>query len=39
VREARDGLECLEIAREVMPDLIMVDLSMPLLDGWGVFRS
>jgi len=39
VREARNGLECLEIAREVMPDLIMVDLSMPLLDGWGVFQE
>ena len=39
VREARDGQECLKIAREAMPDLIMADLSMPLLDGWGVIKE
>ena len=37
VREARDGRECVIMASEEPPDLIMVDLSMPLLDGWGVF--
>ncbi len=39
VREARDGKECLAMARETPPDLIMVDLSMPVLDGWGVFAE
>jgi CheY-like chemotaxis protein len=39
VREARNGRECLELAREDPPDLIMVDLSMPGLDGWEVFRE
>jgi len=39
VREARDGNECLRIAREHLPNLIVVDLSMPVLDGWGVFRE
>ena len=39
VREARNGRECLELAREDPPDLIMVDLSMPGLDGWEVFQS
>lgn len=39
VREARNGLECLTMAREAPPDLIMIDLSMPLLDGWGVFQQ
>ena len=39
VREARDGMECMKVAREAMPDLIMVDLSMPLLDGWGVCQE
>lgn len=39
VREARDGSECLAIAREHLPDLIVMDLSMPALDGWGVFRE
>jgi two-component system cell cycle response regulator DivK len=39
VREAKNGYECLTMAREQLPDLIMVDLSMPVLDGWGVFRE
>ena len=39
VREARNGQECLELARENPPDLIMVDLSMPELDGWEVCRE
>ncbi|MGI8836745.1 MAG: response regulator [Pyrinomonadaceae bacterium] len=39
VREARNGSECLAIAREHLPDLIVMDLSMPVLDGWGVFRE
>ena len=36
VEEANNGLVCLEMAREQQPDLIMVDLSMPGLDGWGL---
>src|SRR6266567_2057893 len=39
VCEARDGAECLALARQEMPDLIMIDLSMPILDGWGVFQE
>ena len=39
VREARDGRECLAIARDASPDLIVIDLSMPVLDGWGVFQE
>ena len=39
VREARDGAECVKMAREDAPDLILVDLSMPGLDGWGVMRA
>ena len=39
VHEARDGSECLAIARDERPDLIVIDLSMPVLDGWGVFRE
>lgn len=39
VREARNGKECVVMARQEPPDLIMVDLSMPLLDGWAVFQE
>ncbi len=39
VIEARNGAECLKLAREMRPDLIMVDLSMPVLDGWEVVRA
>ena len=39
VHEARNGAECVQIARRNPPDLVMVDLSMPELDGWGVFRE
>jgi two-component system cell cycle response regulator DivK len=39
VREAKDGRECLAMARDERPDLIVMDLSMPLLDGWGVFEQ
>jgi CheY-like chemotaxis protein len=39
VREAKDGNECLALARDQPPDLIVMDLSMPGLDGWEVFRE
>ena len=39
IREARDGHECLRLAREECPDLIMVDISMPRLDGWEVLKE
>ena len=39
VCEARNGFECVQSAREILPDLIMVDLSMPELDGWEVVKT
>ncbi|MFQ6057297.1 MAG: response regulator [Anaerolineae bacterium] len=33
VGEAGDGLEALERARELMPDLILMDITMPVCDG------
>ena len=39
VREARDGSEGLTLARSEHPDLIVMDLSMPVMDGWGLFRA
>ncbi len=34
VLEAPDGEEGVRIARESVPDLILMDISIPLLDGW-----
>jgi len=39
VIEAQNGAECLKLARQMQPDLIMVDLSMPVLDGWEVVQE
>ena len=39
VREAKNGGECLEMARAEVSDLILMDLSMPVLDGWGLFEA
>lgn len=35
---AYSGLEGLDKAREGMPDLILVDLMMPELDGWELYH-
>jgi two-component system, OmpR family, alkaline phosphatase synthesis response regulator PhoP len=38
IHTARDGQEALDTARRVKPDLIVLDLMMPRLDGWEVCR-
>ena len=39
VIEARNGLEAVANARAHMPDLIILDLHMPGLDGFGVIQE
>jgi len=39
VYEASDGIEALRNARELLPDLIILDLHMPMLDGFGVLQE
>ena len=36
---ASDGLEALEMVGECKPAIILLDLSLPKLDGWGVAKS
>ena len=36
VIEARNGQEALELALAVPPDLMLIDVSMPVLDGFGL---
>jgi len=37
--EASDGLEAINLANELHPDVIVLDLSMPVLDGLGAVRE
>jgi two-component system cell cycle response regulator DivK len=39
VVEASDGGEALEKARELVPDLILLDIEMPTLDGFDVIQQ
>jgi two-component system cell cycle response regulator DivK len=38
VMEARNGLEGLSRAIDAQPDVIITDLSMPIMDGWETIR-
>jgi len=39
ILEAQNGLEALELIRSAEPDLVFLDLQMPLQDGFGVIRE
>jgi CheY-like chemotaxis protein len=39
ITEASDGIEALRFARQVGPDLIVLDLHMPGIDGFGVITE
>jgi CheY-like chemotaxis protein len=38
VVEAANGLEALEKTRELLPDIILMDLALPKMDGWEATR-
>ncbi|WP_161882913.1 response regulator [Deinococcus alpinitundrae] len=39
VAEVADGLAALEMARQLQPDILLLDVRMPHLDGLGVLRT
>ncbi len=39
VAEAADGAEALECVERLRPSLILLDMRMPVLDGWGFART
>jgi len=39
VETARNGLEALQAVEQFHPSLILLDMRMPLLDGWGFARE
>ena len=39
VETAKDGNEAILKARALHPDLVVMDLQMPALDGWGAIRE
>ena len=34
ITEAVDGVESVQLAKSVKPDLILMDMSLPVMDGW-----
>ena len=39
VRTARDGMECVQAVKADVPDLLILDLLMPRMDGFAVVRD
>ena len=39
VAQAGDGKEALALARALLPDVVVMDLGLPVLDGWEAIRQ
>ena len=38
VGQARNGVEAIELVKQHQPDIVLLDLRMPIIDGFGVLR-
>lgn len=38
VEQAADGAEAVETGKRILPDVIVMDLSLPVMDGWEATR-
>ena len=39
VSHAADGGKAVEMAKEIQPDLVLLDIMLPVMDGWNVLRT
>ena len=39
VSHAADGGKAVEMAKEIQPDLVLLDIMLPVMDGWQVCRE
>lgn len=39
IKTARDGVQCLKLIKEEIPDLLILDLLMPRMDGFAVIKE
>ena len=39
VSHAADGGKAVEMAKEIQPDLVLLDIMLPVMDGWSVLRT
>jgi two-component system, OmpR family, response regulator VicR len=39
IKNAFDGQKGLDLVREELPDLVLLDLMIPTLDGWDVYKQ
>ncbi len=39
VAQAADGRQALALARDLLPDLVVMDMSLPVLDGWAALQQ